>query len=193
MHHNTIMRTSLYTLVTVIDPIVHTFNSFYIETNPIQTIELPPMQVNTTEPSSLPILGPRPQKQQKKPASQLRFIRPAQMSLFARVSCYPPLGQVTCAQRIQKALELEKDDTVSCPIVHYLLKDSSNTNSSDLPSSLNQASHSRNNHGRLRFGITSPQLLLPALPQPTVAAPPAAPQNGNPSLSTKPPQPALQC
>lgn len=76
------------------------------------------MQVNTTEPSSLPILGPQ---QQKKPASQLRFIRPAQMSLFARVSCYPPLGQVTCPQRIQKALELEKEDTVSAvPIPGYM-------------------------------------------------------------------------
>ncbi|BCR83996.1 putative raffinose synthase protein Sip1 [Aspergillus chevalieri] len=76
------------------------------------------MQVNTTEPFSLPILGPQPhQKQQKKPASQLRFIRPAQMSLFARVSCYPPLGQVTCPQRIQKALELEKDDTLRFTVV----------------------------------------------------------------------------
>lgn len=151
------------------------------------------MQVNTTEPSSLPILGPQPQKQQKKPASQLRFIRPAQMSLFARVSCYPPLGQVTCPQRIQKALELEKDDTVSCPIVYYLLKDSANVTSSDSLSSLNQASHSQNNHGRPRSGITSPQPLLPAPPQPTAATPPAAHQNGNPSLSAKPPQPAPQC
>ena len=71
------------------------------------------MQVNTAEPSSLPILGPQPQQQQQPRKKQLTFIRPAQMSLFARVSCYPPLGEVTCLSRVQKALELEKDDMVS--------------------------------------------------------------------------------
>ena len=76
------------------------------------------MQVNGTEPSSLPILGPQPQQQARQPQQQprkkqLTFIRPAQMSLFARVSCYPPLGEVTCPSRVQKALELEKDDMVS--------------------------------------------------------------------------------
>lgn len=71
------------------------------------------MQVNTAEPSSLPILGPQPQQQQQPRKKQLTFIRPAQMSLFARVSCYPPLGEVTCPSRVQKALELEKDDMVS--------------------------------------------------------------------------------
>ena len=70
------------------------------------------MQVNTAEPSSLPILGPQPQQQQPR-KKQLTFIRPAQMSLFARVSCYPPLGEVTCPSRVQKALELEKGDMVS--------------------------------------------------------------------------------
>lgn len=79
------------------------------------------MQVNTTEPSSLPILGPQSQQQQQQARQsqqqprkkQLTFIRPAQMSLFARVSCYPPLGEVTCPSRVQKAMELEKDDMVS--------------------------------------------------------------------------------
>lgn len=66
------------------------------------------MQVLSTEPTSLPVLGPRVQQHK-----QALFVRPAQMSLFARVSCYPPLAQVSCPQRIQKALELEKDDTVS--------------------------------------------------------------------------------
>lgn len=35
------------------------------------------------------------------------------MSLFARVTSYPPLGQVTCVERIQKALKSEDDDKVS--------------------------------------------------------------------------------
>lgn len=64
------------------------------------------MQVSSAEPVSLPVRGSRVQ--------QAPFVRPAQMSLFARVSCYPPLAQVSCPQRIQKTLELEKDDTVSC-------------------------------------------------------------------------------
>lgn len=77
------------------------------------------MQVSSTEPASLPILGSRVQRAQQTPSQQQQqqrqapFVRPAQMSLFARVSCYPPLAQVSCPQRIQKALELEKDDTVS--------------------------------------------------------------------------------
>lgn len=39
------------------------------------------------------------------------------MSLFARVSCYPPLGQVSCPQRIQKTLELERDDMLRFTVV----------------------------------------------------------------------------
>lgn len=83
------------------------------------------MQVNTKEPSSLPILGPHLQQQQQRqqqhqPSPQShQFLRPAQMSLFARISCYPPLGQVTCPQRIQRALELEKEDTVSSIASEY--------------------------------------------------------------------------
>lgn len=55
-----------------------------------------------------PISGARkPQK-----ASQVKFVRPAQMSLFAQVTSYPPLGQVTCVPRLQKALKSEDDDKV---------------------------------------------------------------------------------
>lgn len=67
------------------------------------------MQVNTRQSSVLPIIGPDNQPKQ----SQLQFPRPAQMSLFARLSCYPPLGQLTCPRRVQKALRSEADDTVS--------------------------------------------------------------------------------
>ncbi|KAJ5096045.1 Raffinose synthase [Penicillium alfredii] len=72
------------------------------------------MQVNTRNtPSTLPILGPghRPRP------SQTTFVRPAQMTLFARVTCYPPLGQVTCLQRVQKALRSEKDDALRFTVV----------------------------------------------------------------------------
>ncbi|KAJ6140550.1 Raffinose synthase [Penicillium chermesinum] len=46
--------------------------------------------------STLPITGAA---ERLKP-SQATFIRPAQMSLFARVTSYPPLGQVTCIKRL---------------------------------------------------------------------------------------------
>lgn len=70
------------------------------------------MQVNTRETPVHPIIGPSQHQPQHHP-SQLAFIRPAQMSLFARVTCYPPLGQLTCPRRIQKSLGSEKDDMVS--------------------------------------------------------------------------------
>lgn len=88
------------------------------------------MQVANKESSSLPILGSHAQsqdttsqqQQQQQPEeaqnqSQHLFMRPAQMSLFARVSCYPPLGQVSCPQRIQSALELERDDMLRFTVV----------------------------------------------------------------------------
>lgn len=59
--------------------------------------------------STLPIVGAT----HKQRPSQSVFIRPVQMGLFARVTCYPPLGQVTCLQRVQKALRSEEDDVVS--------------------------------------------------------------------------------
>ncbi|KAL2004903.1 hypothetical protein VTN00DRAFT_3176 [Thermoascus crustaceus] len=49
--------------------------------------------------------------------SQIKFIRPAQMSLFARVTSYPPLGQVTCVEQIQKALKSEDDDKLRFTVV----------------------------------------------------------------------------
>jgi hypothetical protein len=60
--------------------------------------------------STLPITGPGEHKQTR----QATFIRPAQMGLFVRVTCYPPLGQVTSLQR-QKELKREEDDTVCTP------------------------------------------------------------------------------
>lgn len=50
-------------------------------------------------------------------SSKDQFIRPAQMGLFSRVTSYPPLGQVTCPQRIQKALGSKEDDTVQFTVV----------------------------------------------------------------------------
>ncbi|KAE8382964.1 hypothetical protein BDV26DRAFT_195902 [Aspergillus bertholletiae] len=49
--------------------------------------------------------------------SQTRFIRPAQMSLFSRITCYPPLGQVTCPQRVQQEPSSGKDDMVRFTVV----------------------------------------------------------------------------
>ncbi|EAW10291.1 putative raffinose synthase protein Sip1 [Aspergillus clavatus NRRL 1] len=71
------------------------------------------MQISTRNTSTLPITGPGRHQM----PSRLEFYRPAQMSLFARVTCYPPLGQVTCLPRIQKALKSEKDDTVRFTVV----------------------------------------------------------------------------
>jgi hypothetical protein len=66
------------------------------------------MLASTENKSLSPTLVPGTSKNQ----SQVQFIRPAQMSLFSKVTCYPPLGQVTCPQRIQHALGSEKEDTV---------------------------------------------------------------------------------
>jgi hypothetical protein len=57
--------------------------------------------------STLPIIGPGEHQKIR----QATFIRPAQMGLFARVTCYPPLGQTTSLQR-QKELKPEEDNTV---------------------------------------------------------------------------------
>jgi hypothetical protein len=65
------------------------------------------MEVNTRHTTStLPIVGAN----QRHTTSS--FTRPVQMGLFTRVTSYPPLGQITCLQRIQKALRSEKDDAV---------------------------------------------------------------------------------
>ncbi|KAF7175664.1 hypothetical protein CNMCM7691_009671 [Aspergillus felis] len=71
------------------------------------------MQVSTRNTSTRPIIGPGRHQM----PSQLHFYRPAQMSLFARVTCYPPLGQVTCIPRVQNALQSEKDDTLRFTVV----------------------------------------------------------------------------
>ncbi|PYH92320.1 glycoside hydrolase [Aspergillus ellipticus CBS 707.79] len=64
--------------------------------------------------STLPICGPD-RKYIKK--SQIRFTRPAQMSLLARVTCYPPLGQVTCHQRAAQTSGSEEPDTLHFTVV----------------------------------------------------------------------------
>jgi hypothetical protein len=50
---------------------------------------------------------------QPQKALQINFIRPAQMSLFAKITCYPPLGEVTCVQRNQRASTFNDGDKVS--------------------------------------------------------------------------------
>ena len=118
------------------------------------------MQVSTRNTSTLPIVGAR--NRQRPP--QATFIRPAQMSLFARVTCYPPLGQVTCPQRVQKALRSEDDDVVSLPCsdptsfsnVYIMTRDSNEYCSCGLPSSSSQALHSQHSPGKPRSGTTSP-------------------------------------
>lgn len=76
------------------------------------------MQVNIRHTSStLSIVG----GSRRKEDPHVLFVRPAQMSLFARVTCYPPLGQVTPLQRIQKALRSENHDAVSA--INLLIPD----------------------------------------------------------------------
>ncbi|KAJ5503355.1 Aldolase-type TIM barrel [Penicillium fimorum] len=63
------------------------------------------MQVNNRDiPSALPIQGSQSTRQPLAP-----FVRPAQMVMFARVTSYPPLGQITCLQPMQKASRSEED------------------------------------------------------------------------------------
>ncbi|KAJ5373951.1 Aldolase-type TIM barrel [Penicillium concentricum] len=63
------------------------------------------MQVNNRDiRSTLPIQGSQSTRQPLAP-----FVRPAQMAMFARVTSYPPLGQLTCLQPVQKALRSEED------------------------------------------------------------------------------------
>ncbi|KAJ5659336.1 Raffinose synthase [Penicillium longicatenatum] len=72
------------------------------------------MQVNTRDKTStFPIVGPA---DRLKP-SQTTFIRPSQMSLLARVTSYPPLGQVTCLQRTPKTLRPEEVDAIRFTVV----------------------------------------------------------------------------
>ncbi|KAJ5543277.1 hypothetical protein N7535_005705 [Penicillium sp. DV-2018c] len=67
------------------------------------------MEVNTrTNHTTLPSRGAA---QSVRP-SQTSFIRPVQMAVFARVTSYPPLGQVTCLHRAQKPLGSEERDTL---------------------------------------------------------------------------------
>ena len=111
--------------------------------------------------STVPIIGPG--NDQKK--RQATFMRPAQMTLFARVTCYPPLGQVTNLQR-WKTLESPQGDTVctSCVLRDMELSkymesgDPDSYARFDLLLSSNPALIFPHNHGKHRSGITSPAL-----------------------------------
>ncbi|KAE8414131.1 hypothetical protein BDV36DRAFT_266372 [Aspergillus pseudocaelatus] len=71
------------------------------------------MQSNTGKESNNPEEGAGSSRNQ----SRAQFIRPAQMGLFSQITCYPPLGQVTCPQSVQQALNPGKDDTVQFTVV----------------------------------------------------------------------------
>lgn len=45
--------------------------------------------------------------------SQIRFIRPAQMEIFAKLVCFPPLGQLTVIERGQREVRARKNRKVS--------------------------------------------------------------------------------
>ncbi|CDM26666.1 Glycoside hydrolase, family 56, sperm surface protein PH20 [Penicillium roqueforti FM164] len=63
------------------------------------------MEVINRDTSTLPIQGPSQSARQL----QASFVHPAQMAMFARVTSYPPLGQITCLQTAKKASRLEED------------------------------------------------------------------------------------
>lgn len=53
---------------------------------------------------------------------QAKFIRPAQMSLFARLTCYPPLGEVTCVKRSLQPGSVADDKVGAVPLVGLIIK-----------------------------------------------------------------------
>ena len=63
-------------------------------------------------------ISSEPSQPQK--ALQINFVRPAQMSLFAKITCYPPLGEVTCVQRDQTASSIDEVDKVSLSYFTFL-------------------------------------------------------------------------
>ncbi|THC99737.1 hypothetical protein EYZ11_000787 [Aspergillus tanneri] len=67
----------------------------------------------TTQKSTRPISGPSGSQR----VAQAAYNRAYQASMFARVTCYPPVGQVTCPKRIQRALESDKADTLRFVVV----------------------------------------------------------------------------
>lgn len=107
--------------------------------------------------STVPIIGPGNNQKIR----QITFIRPAQMTLFARVTCYPPLGQVTNLQR-RKASTSSQVDAVCTSCVFRDIEGSKYMESGDadsyarfdLQSSLNPALLFQQNHGKHRSGIT---------------------------------------
>ncbi|KAL1965889.1 hypothetical protein VTN77DRAFT_5022 [Rasamsonia byssochlamydoides] len=64
-----------------------------------------------------PVVAVSRQPVQPSTSSQIKFIRPAQMSLFARVTCYPPLGEVTCVRRFQQARNSSEDDKLRFTVI----------------------------------------------------------------------------
>lgn len=53
---------------------------------------------------------------------QLSFMRSAQMSLFAKITSYPPLGELTCVKRAEGFSSPYEDDKVSllAPVTEHL-------------------------------------------------------------------------
>jgi hypothetical protein len=86
-------------------PLFHLFS-------PVERHYLRPVSPWSTM-SASPVVAVSRQPDNPSTPSQLKFVRSAQMSLFARVTCYPPLGEVTCVKRLQKALNSSEDDKVS--------------------------------------------------------------------------------
>lgn len=121
------------------------------------------MEVINRDTSTLPIQGPSQSARQL----QASFVYPAQMAMFARVTSYPPLGQITCLQTAKKASRLE-EDAVSPPnmvisdiarlsemIEGVMQRNTKIVNSYVSRSLSSPAAHSPNNHGKHRSGITS--------------------------------------
>lgn len=113
------------------------------------------MQLDTDGSSSVPIRGP---------TQSGRLARPDQVAMFARVTSYPPLGQVTCVPRSQLSLTESavsliirhaKPDTPkidTCLNCQFQCTDS--WTSCDLLSPLNPAVHFPYSAGKHRSGIT---------------------------------------
>lgn len=78
--------------------------SFWLPSGPLDQELFPAMSV-----SSEIVTVSRPSSPGRRDTRALKFIRPAQMSLFARITCYPPLGEVTCVKRLQKANSTAED------------------------------------------------------------------------------------
>lgn len=78
---------------------------------------MPPFSIDASSSCPLTIQGDINdggllQRQQEERPSQIKFVRAAQMSLFANVTCWPPLGQVTFLKRRVEGTETGAKDKV---------------------------------------------------------------------------------